>query len=149
MLMAEVNIQHFRLLSQLNRGKVVRLSVRFHQRPVRLRSARVVNVYRYIRARIQRGGRSGNGLSASSPIVVPLSLQQLHDQFREPFLILMPRPIAANHISQSSRRWYGRNLRRSLAGSPGFPLNWYSRHCVSSPSVSHRCLQWRSHIARA
>ncbi len=43
---------------------------------------------------------------------------------------------AANHISQSSRRWYGANWRGQRRGSPGLPLNSYSRQPESSRGTS-------------
>ena len=39
-----------------------------------------------------------------------------------------------NHISQSSRRWYGANCGGRRRGSPGLPLNSYSRQSASARS---------------
>ena len=42
---------------------------------------------------------------------------------------------ASNHINQSRRRWYGAICGGRRVGSPGFPLNWYSRHFVELVTV--------------
>src|SRR2546426_8797359 len=43
--------------------------------------------------------------------------------------------IAANHMSQSSRRWYGAYCGGRRRTSPGFALNSYSRHAVLGVST--------------
>lgn len=40
--------------------------------------------------------------------------------------------MPANHISQSSRRWYGAYWRGRRRTSPGLPLNPYSRQTLSA-----------------
>src|SRR5260221_10851694 len=44
--------------------------------------------------------------------------------------------IAANHMSQSRRRWYGAYCGGRRRTSPGFPLNSYSFHSLASVGSS-------------
>ena len=44
--------------------------------------------------------------------------------------------MAANHMSQSRRRWYGATWGDRRFGSPGFPLNSYAFHVSDGPASS-------------
>src|SRR5205085_12276225 len=110
-------------------------SILFHHRPVWACCSRVVKVYRYNRARIHRGGSLGNGSFARRPMVAlsPCSSFAINGENHS----CSPEgPIAANHISQSSRRWYGAICVGLREGFPGLPLNSYSRHTVRSDGAA-------------